>query len=207
MRSVAVFSKVKHSNLCYRLQQDFDVRSVSFELDKLDPIFRPDVVLVEVDNSNDVDAACNLASFCYSDAPLVLVAASPEVRPAQTRLRFDSFIEANATDDTLGVVVFHYAEFGRLRAENKELRQKIKELDANIPAPVDENVELMEAIEQTLGKMNVEEIEKLYLRAALKRNQGNRAQTARSLGVSEKTVYNKLKRYKELRFVARTFDF
>ncbi len=39
------------------------------------------------------------------------------------------------------------------------------------------------------------EVEKEYILASLQRNGGNKARTAELLGISEKTLYNKLHRY------------
>jgi len=39
------------------------------------------------------------------------------------------------------------------------------------------------------------EVEQEYILASLRRNQGNKARTAERLGISEKTLYNKLRRY------------
>ena len=41
----------------------------------------------------------------------------------------------------------------------------------------------------------LEEVEREYLLATLRRFGGNRARTAEALGVSQKTLYNKLRRY------------
>jgi DNA-binding NtrC family response regulator len=38
-------------------------------------------------------------------------------------------------------------------------------------------------------------VERAYLMATLRRHQGNRARTASALGISEKTLYNKLRAY------------
>ncbi len=41
----------------------------------------------------------------------------------------------------------------------------------------------------------IEKVEKEYILASLQRNAGNKARTAEALGISEKTLYNKLNRY------------
>jgi DNA-binding NtrC family response regulator len=41
----------------------------------------------------------------------------------------------------------------------------------------------------------IEKVEKEYILASLQRNGGNKARTAEVLGISEKTLYNKLNRY------------
>jgi DNA-binding NtrC family response regulator len=43
--------------------------------------------------------------------------------------------------------------------------------------------------------MQLREVEKEYILASLQRNTGNKARTAEVLGISEKTLYNKLNRY------------
>ena len=43
--------------------------------------------------------------------------------------------------------------------------------------------------------LTLDVIEREYLLASLKRNNGNKARTADRLGISEKTLYNKLNRY------------
>jgi DNA-binding NtrC family response regulator len=45
-----------------------------------------------------------------------------------------------------------------------------------------------------LGR-SLDEVERAYLVATLRRNRGNRARTASALGISEKTLYNKLRAY------------
>jgi DNA-binding NtrC family response regulator len=45
-----------------------------------------------------------------------------------------------------------------------------------------------------LGR-SLDEVERAYLLATLRRHQGNRARTASALGISEKTLYNKLRAY------------
>ncbi len=47
-----------------------------------------------------------------------------------------------------------------------------------------------------LGR-TLDEVEREYLLASLARNAGNKARTAAALGISEKTLYNKLARYRE----------
>jgi DNA-binding NtrC family response regulator len=47
-----------------------------------------------------------------------------------------------------------------------------------------------------LGR-TLDEVERAYLLASLARNGGNKARTAEALGISEKTLYNKLARYRE----------
>ena len=44
----------------------------------------------------------------------------------------------------------------------------------------------------------LDEVERQYLLASLRRHQGNKARTAEALGISEKTLYNKLHRYGEM---------
>ncbi len=41
----------------------------------------------------------------------------------------------------------------------------------------------------------IDKVEKEYILASLQRNGGNKARTAEVLGISEKTLYNKLNRY------------
>jgi DNA-binding NtrC family response regulator len=41
----------------------------------------------------------------------------------------------------------------------------------------------------------VDKVEKEYILASLQKNGGNKARTAEILGISEKTLYNKLNRY------------
>ena len=41
----------------------------------------------------------------------------------------------------------------------------------------------------------IDKVEKEYILASLQRNGGNKARTAEILGISEKTLYNKLNRY------------
>jgi len=41
----------------------------------------------------------------------------------------------------------------------------------------------------------MEKVEKEYILASLQKNGGNKARTAEVLGISEKTLYNKLNRY------------
>ena len=41
----------------------------------------------------------------------------------------------------------------------------------------------------------IDKVEKEYILASLQRNGGNKARTAEMLGISEKTLYNKLNRY------------
>jgi len=43
--------------------------------------------------------------------------------------------------------------------------------------------------------VTVDQVEKEYILASLQRNGGNKARTAELLGISEKTLYNKLNRY------------
>jgi DNA-binding NtrC family response regulator len=43
--------------------------------------------------------------------------------------------------------------------------------------------------------MELKEVEKQYILSSLRRNRGNKARTAEQLGISEKTLYNKLHRY------------
>jgi len=50
------------------------------------------------------------------------------------------------------------------------------------------------ALRLPLG-LELREVEKDYILASLQRNAGNKARTAESLGISEKTLYNKLNRY------------
>jgi DNA-binding NtrC family response regulator len=47
-----------------------------------------------------------------------------------------------------------------------------------------------------LGR-TLEDVERAYLLTTLRRNEGNRARTAAALGISEKTLYNKLRIYAE----------
>jgi DNA-binding NtrC family response regulator len=42
---------------------------------------------------------------------------------------------------------------------------------------------------------SIEEVEKLLIAKTLELNQGNKPKTAESLGISLKTLYNKLERY------------
>jgi DNA-binding NtrC family response regulator len=51
-----------------------------------------------------------------------------------------------------------------------------------------------ESMRVPLG-LTLEEVERRYLLASLERNGGNKLRTAESLGISEKTLYNKLNRY------------
>ncbi len=46
--------------------------------------------------------------------------------------------------------------------------------------------------------VQLREVEKDYILASLQRNGGNKARTAEVLGISEKTLYNKLNRYAAL---------
>jgi DNA-binding NtrC family response regulator len=43
--------------------------------------------------------------------------------------------------------------------------------------------------------IQLREVEKEYILASLQKNAGNKARTAEILGISEKTLYNKLNRY------------
>jgi DNA-binding NtrC family response regulator len=43
--------------------------------------------------------------------------------------------------------------------------------------------------------LRLKEVEKQYILSSLRRNRGNKARTADQLGISEKTLYNKLHRY------------
>ena len=43
--------------------------------------------------------------------------------------------------------------------------------------------------------MTLKEVEKMVLVESLKANNGNRAMTARQLGISEKSIYNKLRKF------------
>ena len=43
--------------------------------------------------------------------------------------------------------------------------------------------------------LKLEEIEKLHIRKALNVNDWNRENTARALGISQKTLYTKIKKY------------
>jgi DNA-binding NtrC family response regulator len=43
--------------------------------------------------------------------------------------------------------------------------------------------------------MAIDRVEKEYILASLQKNGGNKARTAEILGISEKTLYNKLNRY------------
>jgi DNA-binding NtrC family response regulator len=46
--------------------------------------------------------------------------------------------------------------------------------------------------------LQLREVEKEYILASLQKNAGNKARTAELLGISEKTLYNKLNRYAAL---------
>jgi DNA-binding NtrC family response regulator len=56
-----------------------------------------------------------------------------------------------------------------------------------------------EAVRGTLLKLSLgmplREVEKEYILGSLRKNGGNKARTAEVLGISEKTLYNKLNRY------------
>ena len=43
--------------------------------------------------------------------------------------------------------------------------------------------------------MNLEDVEKFHIQKALKMNSWNRENTARMLGISQKTLYTKIKKY------------
>ena len=65
-----------------------------------------------------------------------------------------------------------------------------EQLPPELEPATSESVSLRLPLDQTL-----EQVEREYLLAALRRHRGNKARTAEALGISEKTLYNKLHRY------------
>jgi transcriptional regulator with PAS, ATPase and Fis domain len=51
-------------------------------------------------------------------------------------------------------------------------------------------------IDQSVSGMTVDEMEKLMIRQALNDTNGNRKETAKKLGIGERTLYRKLNKYK-----------
>jgi DNA-binding NtrC family response regulator len=66
--------------------------------------------------------------------------------------------------------------------------------EEHLPPDMRPHVGEAAALRLQLG-MVLDEVEKEYILASLQRNRGNKARTAESLGISEKTLYNKLHRY------------
>jgi DNA-binding NtrC family response regulator len=61
-------------------------------------------------------------------------------------------------------------------------------------SPVSTGIQDSTKVEIDVG-MSIEDVEKLLISRTLERNQGNKPKTAEILGISLKTLYNKLERY------------
>lgn len=72
-------------------------------------------------------------------------------------------------------------------------------LDAESPTPIQEAEEIKDAeaaeVAPATAPPSLEQLEKDVVRKALARNNGNRRQTAEQLGISERTLYRKIKEY------------
>ena len=107
-------------------------------------------------------------------------------RPQQTT---DSFLNER---EILYKVLFD------MKRDMTEMRQQLNGLLANqsapSPAPIhQEEYQTVEEIHEETT--NIEELEKESIRRALEKNAGNRKAAAEALGISERTLYRKIKEY------------
>ena len=85
-----------------------------------------------------------------------------------------------------------------MKRDMTEMRQQLNGLlsGQTAPAPAPINQEEYQTVEEIHEETtNIEELEKESIRRALERNSGNRKAAAEALGISERTLYRKIKEY------------
>jgi DNA-binding NtrC family response regulator len=99
------------------------------------------------------------------------------------------------------------AEVEDLKKENEALKKRVAELMAQLhnspfkiaePVVIERTVEVPSLVANMLEdypNMSIWEIEKQYVLKALKKYEGNKTKAAKALGITVKTLYNKLHEY------------
>ena len=142
---------------------------------------------------------------------VIVLTGSNDVQDAVDEMREGAFEYIRKPFDPaeLIVQVDKAVQAHQFRCENENLRQSPSK---NGPARLSPSSEISSTILPTnaavaspnanangletiaLGAMTLEEIERCAIQATLKACDGNKAKTARTLGISEKSVYNKMRR-------------
>lgn len=87
----------------------------------------------------------------------------------------------------------NFIEYAMILCDGRQIG--LKDLPADIQLPGAENGKGRKSLNEMLSQMTLSEIERVAILATLERNNGNRGETARSLGISPRGLYNKLTEY------------
>lgn len=124
----------------------------------------------------------------------------PSPQPLAEATLASASAEEPVTQDALrrllASVGYHVIEVDRGRPAIARMPENVAVVLLNRHAPDDSGPASEKCCERGLAGLTLAEIERCAISETLHACGGNRGKTARSLGVSEKTVYNKIKSYR-----------
>ena len=132
----------------------------------------------------------------FVDVQVVMISKTGGIRDAVAAMKHGAFeyLTRPLDRDELLIRIGQAARATQLARDNRRLRQAVS--SAMTSAKLEGSPAAIEGPDNMgLAGMTLAEIERHAIIETLRANGGNRSKTARSLKVSEKTIYNKIKRY------------